>query len=239
MRHMREHGSPACPSAASEVRQLLPFLPADAFALHTGAMAEDDQSFLRDRRFLQCLVRSTQPRIIVEVGSWKGHSAIELGTAARTQGGCVVCVDTWLGSAEHWALPQLRRHLGLERGLPTLYRRFVSNVIAAGLQEVIIPMPMTSDVAARLLREAGVRADAVLLDGSHEPEQVTRDLASYSALLSADGVLFGDDFDWPEVRDAVESFANRCGLGVHVVGAWWVLGLDGTRFNRLFALYAT
>jgi predicted O-methyltransferase YrrM len=217
----------------------MPFLPTDALQLPERLHVRDGQSFLRDPLLLRSIMRSTQARIVIEVGSWKGHSAIEIARAVRDRGGCVICVDTWLGSAEHWTHPDLRRHLQLECGMPTLYRRFVSNVVAAGVEDVIVPMPMTSEVAAQLLTRHGVRADVVYIDAAHEPDQVTRDLESYFRVLSPQGVVFGDDHDWSAVRQAVASFAERRQLHIDAVGDAWILGLDRARFRRLFALYTS
>jgi len=83
--------------------------------------------------------------------------------------------------------------LAVEDGLLTLYRRFASNIVAAGVADLVVPMSMTSDVAARILAEHGVTPDVVLLDGSHDADQLARDLRNYDALLSGTGVLFGDD----------------------------------------------
>ena len=63
-----------------------------------------------------------------EVGSWKGRSAINMARAVKTLDlpAEIVCVDTWLGSPEHW----LKQHaewyksLRIANGMPQLYYNY-------------------------------------------------------------------------------------------------------------------
>ena len=45
-----------------------------------------------------------RPSLIVEVGSWKGASAIHMADLARELdlAAEIVCIDTWLGNWQHW-----------------------------------------------------------------------------------------------------------------------------------------
>ena len=49
------------------------------------------------------LITELRPRLVIEVGCWKGASAVATAKALRARGleTPLICVDTWLGSAEH------------------------------------------------------------------------------------------------------------------------------------------
>ena len=165
------------------------------------------------------LVVAIKPRRIIEVGTWKGGSALTLaGHVARLGLGTeIVCVDTWLGALEMWTdLGDPERHgsLGLKHGYPTLYYQFLANVCRAGQQETITPFPVPSVTAAQWFALKDIRADLIYIDGSHEEEDVYQDLLSYWDLVRPGGVLFGDDWSWDGVRLAVQRFARENGLAI-------------------------
>src|SRR5437016_4332575 len=88
------------------------------------------------------VIQSVRPLLIVEVGTWKGASAIHMGKIVRDLGlpTKIICIDTWLGSPEHMH-PYWRQSLRLLNGYPQLYYTFLTNVIENQLTEVIIPFP--------------------------------------------------------------------------------------------------
>lgn len=177
------------------------------------------------------LVEEVQPRIAIEVGSWMGQSAVTTARhlAAQGRGAQLLCIDTWLGSVEFWLRPgnELNRGLGLVHGYPSVYFRFLANVVHAGLQDVIVPYPSTSVAAARLLMVRGVEADLVYIDASHEENDVYMDLVYYWQVLRPGGVMFGDDYHeqlMPGVVAAVRAFSAEQGLTYEVdAGQHWVL----------------
>lgn len=180
------------------------------------------------------LVAEIRPRRIIEVGTWKGGSALNLAAHLDRLGleAEIVCVDTWLGALEMWTdLEDPTRHggLGLKHGYPTLYYQFLANVCRAGQQERITPLPLPSATAAQWFAMNAVRADLIYIDGSHEEEDVYQDLVSYWDLVRPGGVLFGDDWDWDGVRLAVERFAAGQGLAITHLHDKWVLRRAGDR----------
>lgn len=160
------------------------------------------------------LIAAQKPRLILEVGTWKGASALEMAAACRDLGLTtqIVCIDTWLGALEFWTdLDDPQRHgsLALRHGYPTVYYQFLANVCHQGHQERITPFPQTSATAALWFRRCGLTADMIYVDASHEEEDVYQDLCSYWEVLARGGVIFGDDWSWDGVRMAVERFARE------------------------------
>jgi predicted O-methyltransferase YrrM len=155
-------------------------------------------------------IESVKPTLIVEVGTWLGGSAIHMGQLLRTFGlgnSCILCVDTWLGSADHYLVAEHRQALKLINGRPTLYDEFIRNVCAAGLQNIILPFSIASIAAAEVLRELKIEPDLVYLDGDHTPKGFRADLELYWERLRPGGCMIGDDFDWEQVHMNVLEFA--------------------------------
>ena len=160
----------------------------------------------------EAVLGALKPARVIEVGSWKGGSAIHMAQTLRALGvdAEVVCVDTWLGAPIAWTSePHLKASLRLRNGYPRLYETFLRNVLDAGVADMITPLPASSDGGYRVLKHFDVVADVIYIDADHEYDAVRRDLAHYFELLSPDGVLIGDDFGcWPGVTRAVEEFAE-------------------------------
>ncbi len=166
------------------------------------------------------MIERTRPKIIIEVGSWKGASAIHMGRLAKSL--CldtkIICVDTWLGSYEHWA----NNMLPIKNGHPQIYEQFLANVVKLEMQDVIIPFPSTSTIAARLLRyHYKIQADLIYIDASHDYNDVSDDIKNYKPLLSEKGLMFGDDFSqtWPDVQRAV---LENAGPNLEVKHKFWI-----------------
>jgi hypothetical protein len=180
------------------------------------------------------LVEKVRPQVMIEVGSWKGASALHLldcadathGLPARSIfGPHLYCVDTWLGSPEIWGNSNLAAANPRRHGYPQVYYQFLANVVAHGRQTRITPVVATSRLGASALRQANVAAELIYIDASHDYLDVKFDLQFYWPLLAPGGVMFGDDYtSFPGVRVAVEEFARELKLEAEVVDdIFWVI----------------
>ena len=137
----------------------------------------------------------------------------------------MIAVDTWLGSAEHWLNSPYRPSLHFEAGYPMIYRTFAANIVASGLQEMVLPLPLDSINAAEVLQHHELRPDVLHIDGGHNFASVISDLRAWWPMLRPGGILLGDDYHptgidtWPEVRaafhdffsvDEIENFGGKC-----------------------------
>lgn len=173
------------------------------------------------------LIKEVSPSVIIEVGSWYGASAIHMAKIVREeQIDChIYCVDTWLGSFEHWTMTQLRKCLMLKNGYPQFFYQFLFNVKASGVSDLIIPVPNTSSIAAALFKVRRIRPQLVYLDGSHEERDVYSDLENYMPLLDGRGVIFGDDWNtYPGVQSAVGRYFDKkdCEVDAPIEEAFWI-----------------
>src|SRR5262245_35034777 len=92
----------------------------------------DLQGWNSDLPTFKRLLAEVRPTLIVEVGTWKGASAIHLARIcdelklAETK---IICVDTWLGALEFWTnhLPGIDRYaaLNIVNGYPQVYYQFL------------------------------------------------------------------------------------------------------------------
>jgi hypothetical protein len=174
------------------------------------------------------LIGVEKPRLIIEVGTWKGGSALEMARVLDASGlpAAILCIDTWLGAVEFWTEHEDATRYGslrLKNGYPSVYYQFLANVCHRRAQSRIVPFPQTSSIAGLWLRHFGIRADLIYLDGSHEEEDVLDDLLRYWEVLAPGGVLFGDDYSWDGVRLALERFARDERLAIEFLADKWVL----------------
>lgn len=187
-----------------------PFADVDA-----GEMAFDLQGWFEFPEVADVLIGNLKPDLIIEVGSWKGASTVPMAkTMRRYRDDCaILCVDTWLGSAEHWMKTEWHGLLQCRSGYPGLYRQFLVNMVHEGLQDVVVPLPLPSYQAAIVLTRIGLWAPLIYVDGGHDYVSVSQDLESYWPCLMPGGVLFGDDYGpaWPGLVKAVGEFVEERG----------------------------
>jgi predicted O-methyltransferase YrrM len=195
----------------------------------TDFLPTDHQGFTHDIDVFQYLIELVRPEVIIEVGSWKGGSAIAMSKSLESVGllkSKIVCVDTWAGSIEHWKNEKWKLELGLKNGYPTIYEKFMANLIRSGYEKFVIPLPMSSKMAAEYLKSKGVKADLIYIDAAHDYESVKSDLESYDPLLTSNGVLFGDDYPHRPVEEAAKDFAKSRNLSLIHRGRKFVLSKE-------------
>lgn len=164
----------------------------------------------------ESLIKKVSPKIIIEVGSWRGSTAIWMASIVKKLNlNCVIiCIDTWLGSPEHW----LQKgggiwgdeNLNRKHGYPQLYYTFLNNIMVKQCHDVIVPLPLPSESAIKVLERKKIMADLIYIDAAHEFEPVYRDIKYYWERLNPDGILFGDDYiGWDGVTQAANQFAQE------------------------------
>lgn len=163
------------------------------------------------------LIEEIKPSIIIEVGSWKGQSTINMGKKVKELNlDCkIYCIDTWLGALEFLTHMDYsaQRDLLLKNGYPQIYYQFLSNVVHNSLEDHITPIPTTSDIGHRYFKHTNIMADLIYIDASHEETDVYRDLENYFQLLKPNCTMFGDDyFPWPGVKKSVDRFVKEYDL---------------------------
>ncbi|CAD7968566.1 unnamed protein product [Amoebophrya sp. A25] len=163
---------------------------------------------------------------IVEVGSFQGHSAVLIASILDSIAGLedipVLCIDPWTGDlniwanrewdadVQHWASP-------VRDGRSLLFDQFMTNVQFKVSKHLspnhILPFHATSTVGARFLKAMKWHPEVIFLDSAHEEQETLIELRLYYEVLAPGGILFGDDFNWPGVKNDVLTFVAEMGWG--------------------------
>jgi SAM-dependent methyltransferase len=163
------------------------------------------------------LFKNIRPKLVLEIGTWKGQSAINMSKIIKefdfdTK---IVCVDTWLGSIDFInaeSRVDYERDTYPQFGYPQIYYQFLSNVIRHRAEDIIIPFPQTSSIACKWLLCNQISFDLIYIDGSNDYTDVILDIESSWPLLKDNGVIFGDDYNngsFPDIKKAVDNFCYR------------------------------
>lgn len=155
--------------------------------------------------FFETIIELSNPQTIIEVGTWKGASAIHMGRLAPQAH--IFCVDHWLGGCDH-VTAQCAFRQGVQRdrhGWPQIYYQFLHNVKSVGMERRITPVPMMTTDGARLLALHGIKADLIYIDADHNEGPCAADIRAYLPLMKSGGFMFGDDYGLTSVHDAVRS----------------------------------
>ena len=187
-----------------------------------------------NRGFNECVgtvvdkLRVKKDVVVIEIGSWKGRSSNMIAVALKNGGvDCkhLICVDTWLGSPEHFLDTNYVGMLPRLNGYAQLYYTFVKNVKSCKNHDIITPLPLPSLQAAYTLERIKIQADAIYVDAAHEYDAVLADMNAFYGLLKPGGVFWGDDYSntWPGVQRAVNEFANTRSLELVIHGHNWLM----------------
>lgn len=157
---------------------------------------------------------------IIEVGSWKGMSAIAMAKAnPRVR---ITCVDTWMGNTSD--------HTGVRAKEEDVFRAFLDNVKDSGVAHQI---NYRRGRSVELAKDwDGGKVDLIFIDADHTYQAVKEDIAAWRPHLMSDGVMIGHDYktaNFPGLDRAVlEAFGGKAvEYGTrHPHGCFWVAEAD-------------
>jgi Methyltransferase domain len=203
----------------------------------------DTQGWGSDSPVFSSLILEIQPSVIIEVGTWKGGSAITMANSVKRNNiDCeIICIDTWSGAPEFWedkSDPDRYRSLQLKNGYPSVYYQFLANMCHSSVEDVVTPLPLPSTNAAVVLNRKGIKADVIYIDGSHEYHDIFFDILTWLPLLKFGGVIFGDDHDqyWPSVVIGVKDVCNYLDVSYDVLeNRFWIIRNTGNFHSELLS----
>lgn len=154
------------------------------------------------------------------MGSWLGKSTTYF--AKNAPNALIFAADLW-DNAVIQADPHYNgseENMAILRVGP-LYDRFMSNLweyladIPNNRLTGVIPMKMDSFEALQILHRLNISPNLIYIDASHHYDGVYRDVDTCLTYFpNAD--IVGDDWDYPDVRRAVEDCAEKYNLKIHV-----------------------
>ncbi len=171
---------------------------------------------------VEAILTTLHPAFWLEVGTMIGGSAIAVSAAVKRLAlqTSICCIDPFTGDVNMWDWEKEKKangewsYLKLEAGRPTIYERFLANVRVQGHEDILVPLPVTSIVGMRLIERLVAHGrltqlpNVIYHDAAHEPGETLLELQTAWSILQPGGILFGDDWLWPSVRDDVQTFAR-------------------------------
>ncbi len=129
------------------------------------------------------LIEQFKPRLTVELGTYKGASAIAIGRVVREWGGGVITFDI----------------------TQKLITQAITNINEAGLSNIVVLHPNTDWQLGKI--------DCLYIDAEHTEDAVTKDLETWWPRLKHEGLLLGDDYDNPLYPGVTTAFDKWERLG--------------------------
>lgn len=151
---------------------------------------------------------------IVEIGTWRGRSALALASSCN---GILHCVDTWLGNAyDSGQIAEAAAH--------DIKQEFIDNMKQYDLIDKIRVYQMTSAEASKLFKNKSI--DMLFVDGNHEYEFVKLDFDSWYPKIKK--VIIGHDWTGDQVQKAVNEFISTYNYTVrtNLPGSLWRINLN-------------
>ncbi len=139
-----------------------------------------------------------RPKVCVELGTWKGCSAIAVARLVRNWGGSVTCVDVW------------EQENVMGDFVPVTIGECVRNLVGAGVSANVRLLPARSLEAAKQWRGL---IDYLYVDAGHSFEDCRQDLEAWWPHVRIGGLVAGDDYGDPRcgVTEAWDAFEAECG----------------------------
>lgn len=151
------------------------------------------------------LLEQYQPKVVVELGTWLGASAIAMARSVRRWGGTVTCIDTWAGD--------MNEEGGSPAGkAPLMLLSCARNIVEAGVSASIRLIPATTLEAATAWTGP---IDFLYIDADHSYAGVNADLYRWAPHVKPGGLLAGDDYGhprYPGVKQAWDDYEATQGL---------------------------
>ncbi len=138
--------------------------------------------------------RARQSKVFVQVGAWHGKSSRAIADNLPPDGK-LYDIDAWTGSnaeldTNHWSARLLDGDHAFDE-----YARGMWDHLASGK---VTPLKMRGKNGAALLRDMGIKADTVFIDGGHGPGETREDINWFLPLRKDGGIIAGHDYMHPD-----------------------------------------
>lgn len=166
------------------------------------------------------LLQKIKPNLIIELGTWKGASAIHmLNLSLKYKFELeILCIDTFTGSSEHW-LNKINKKffdsLKIKNGFPNIYNTFITNLHYHKLEKKITPLPTSTNTAFEILKFLKIKSNFIYIDAGHSYQDVKSDILNYKELSEENGLILFDDFGWRGVNKAVKEMSEFLNLELY------------------------
>jgi hypothetical protein len=137
--------------------------------------AHNLDGWMSDEELTMVSTRARESKVFVQIGAWHGKSSRAIADNLPPDGR-LYDVDAWMGSnaeldTNHWSARLLDGDHAFDE-----YARGMWDHLASGK---VTPLKMRGKNGAALLRDMGVKADTVFIDGGHGPGETREDIESF------------------------------------------------------------
>jgi predicted O-methyltransferase YrrM len=171
----------------------------------TDDLADLPQGWFNHGEQVMRLIEHTRPKVVVELGTWLGASAIAMARSVQRWGGTVTCIDTWAGEMDEDAV-------SLGGKTPLMLVSCARAMVEAGVGANVRLIPALTQHAAWSWTQP---IDFLYVDAGHSYEAVKADLDAWAPFVKPGGLIAGDDYDhprYPGVKRAWDEFEQAHGL---------------------------
>lgn len=192
---------------------------AERYATNIGGAKALD-GWMSDEELRWLAQRARKSKVFVQIGAWHGKSSRAIADNLPPDGK-LYDIDAWTGSnaeldTNHWSARLLDGDHSFDE-----YARGMWEHLASGK---VTPLKMRGKNGAQLLKDMGIQADTVFIDGGHGPGETKSDIEFFFPLKKQSGVICGHDYMhedrmWPDVGPEVkEVFGTNVGQppGTHI-----------------------
>lgn len=184
----------------------------DRHATNIGR-AHDLDGWISDAELRWLADRARQSKVFVQIGAWHGKSSRAIADNLPPDGK-MYDIDAWVGSnaeldTNHWSARLMEGDHAFNE-----YARGMWDHLASGK---VTPLKMRGHNGAALLRDMGIQADTVFIDGGHGPGETLADIKSFLPLRKEGGTICGHDYMhkdgmWPDVGpEVMQVFGGNVG----------------------------
>jgi predicted O-methyltransferase YrrM len=157
---------------------------------------------------------------VLEIGSYCGKSTVYIGAACRETNTTVFALDHHRGSEEHQVGEMFHDEELFDgsTGYFDTFKEFRKNIQDAGLNEVVVPLVSTSEVAAKNWHTP---LAMVFIDGGHSLDAALTDYRCWASHIPAGGILaihdvFTKSIEGGQAPHAIYKLALNSGLFEHL-----------------------
>jgi hypothetical protein len=161
---------------------------------------------------LKKYIELLNPKVILELGAWKGLSTIYM---LELFDGIVISVDNWIGGES------ILKNKKQKNDIDEVYNTFLRNLY--DFRDRIIPIKMDGREGIKYLSTLGIKIDLIYLDMDHTYNNVINDLETLYEYFP-DVIIIGDDFEYyDDVKKAVNEFIQKYNYKIEIIGNCYII----------------
>lgn len=162
----------------------------------TRFFSDKSMSSLQENAFLYRLASGLpSDALVIEIGSWIGHSTCLIGVALRGAKARCYAIDAFSGlSTVPVETSYYQNFLSGVSATASQRELFDRHIARFHLQEKVVAVPADSAKAPALLPAGLPEVDLVFIDGGHTLEVARQDIALYVPRVKSGGVVVFHDF---------------------------------------------